>query len=83
MVSLEPADVLILDGAYSARPELADIIDVSVLIEALDKTRQERILAREGAVFAMAWHKIWDPAEDYYFSEIRPKKSFDLLIWLD
>lgn len=83
LVSLEPADVLILDGAYSARPELADIIDVSVLIEALDKTRQERILAREGAAFAMAWHKVWDSAEDYYFSKIRPKESFDLVIWLE
>jgi uridine kinase len=83
LVSLEPADVFILDGAYSARPELADIIDVSVLIEAPDKARRKRMLARDGAAFTEAWHKIWDSAEDYYFSKVRPKNSFDLVIWLE
>ncbi len=33
-VICEPAPVIILDGAYSARPELADLFDLRVLLDA-------------------------------------------------
>jgi uridine kinase len=75
--------VIILDGAYSARPELADIIDVSVLIEVSDRLRRERLRVREGEAFMKKWHAMWDSAEDYYFSQVRPKESFDLVIRLE
>jgi len=26
------------------------------------------------------WHGRWDVAEDYYFTDIRPRESFDLII---
>lgn len=26
------------------------------------------------------WHQLWDAAEDYYFTHIRPRSSFDLLL---
>ena len=81
-VSVEPANVVILDGAYSARPELADIIDLSILVEAPEEIRRKRLRAREGDAFMERWHKIWDPAEDYYFSQVRPASSFDLVVKL-
>jgi uridine kinase len=81
-ITLEPARVIILDGSYSARPELADIVDLSVLVEATDDSCRQRLIAREGSVFMERWHKIWDSAEDFYFSKIRPRTVFDIIIKL-
>ena len=83
IVTVKPAIVIILDGAYSARPELADIVDLSVLVEVPEEIRRERLRAREGDAFMERWHKIWDSAEDYYFSQVRPVGSFDLVIRLE
>ena len=83
IVKVKPANVIILDGAYSARPELADIVDLSVLVEAPEQIRRERLRAREGDAFMERWHKIWDSAEDYYFFQVRPGGSFDLVIRLE
>jgi uridine kinase len=75
-----PKPVVLLDGAYSARPELADILDLSVLVEAVPATREARLAAREGADFLRQWHARWDPAEEYYFGYVRPPASFDVVI---
>jgi para-aminobenzoate synthetase len=71
-----------LDGAYSSRPELADVIDLSVLIECPDAARRLRLVEREGEAFMQRWHALWDVAEDYYFRHVRPAEAFDLRVWL-
>lgn len=81
VIECKPAPVIILDGAYSCRPELADIVDFSVLIEMSDDgLRRQRLLAREGHDFMESWHKRWDAAEDHYFTEIVHRSMFDLII---
>jgi uridine kinase len=75
----QPAPVIILDGAYSSRPELADLIDLSILVQLDDATRRERIRNREGADFVAAWHPVWDEAEKYYFTQVRPVEAFDIV----
>jgi uridine kinase len=80
-VTRPPSAVIVLDGIYSARPELADLVDLAVLVEMRDdRARRARLLAREGAVFMSAWHPIWDAAEDHYFTVTRPPASFDLIV---
>jgi uridine kinase len=79
-VCVAPANVVIVDGAYSARPELEDLIDVSVLVEAIETVRTERLLAREGTDFMRRWHAVWDAAETLYFDRLRPPASFDLVV---
>lgn len=79
-VHLYPAKIIILDGSYSSRPELSDLIDLSVLVETSDHERRQRLIKREGSEFMEKWHKIWDPAEDYYFSHIKIKDTFDLVV---
>lgn len=79
-VELEPAPVVVLDGAYSTRPELADLIDVSVLVDVPVDVRHARLAAREERDFIAAWHARWDAAEEYYFTHVRPKSSFDLVV---
>jgi len=48
VVTVEPAHVVILDGAYSARPELADLLDLRVLLDVPAEVRRAQLLAREG-----------------------------------
>ena len=79
-IELAPADVIVLDGAYSAGPELADLVDVAVLVDVPVEVRHARTAAREDADFLARWHALWDPVEDYYFTQVRPKDSFDLVV---
>jgi uridine kinase len=79
-VRREPARVIILEGAYSTRPELSDLIDLSVLIDAPARIRHRRLAAREEATFLAAWHARWDVAEEFYFTHVRPPSSFDLVV---
>jgi uridine kinase len=78
----QPAAVIVLDGAYSTRPELADLIDLSILVDVPLAVRHERLAAREDAEFLAAWHARWDVAEEYYFTVVRPKTAFDLVVTL-
>jgi uridine kinase len=78
----EPAAVIVLDGAYSTRPELADLIDLSVLVDVPIAVRHDRLRAREAAAFLAGWHARWDSAETYYFTHVRPSSSFDLVVTL-
>lgn len=81
VIECKPAPVIILDGAYSCRPELADIVDFSVLIEMSDDPlRRQRLLVREGHDFMESWHKRWDTAEDHYFTQVAHRSMFDLII---
>jgi uridine kinase len=80
LVELCPAGVVILDGAYSTRPELADLIDLSVLVEAPVHVLRERLAARECPSFLEAWYTRWEAAEAYYFTDVRPPASFDLVV---
>jgi uridine kinase len=75
-----PAPVILLDGAYSSRPELADLVSLSVLVEAPAPVREARLRAREEDAFLREWHERWDPAEAHYFEQVRPRSSFDLIV---
>lgn len=81
VVTCQPARVVVLDGAYSSRPEYADLLDMTVLVSLPDDAaRRRRLLAREGPAFMAAWHRLWDAPEDYYFSNVRPPSSFDVVL---
>jgi para-aminobenzoate synthetase len=80
LITVHPNKVIILEGAYCSRPELQDMIDLSILIEADDEQRRARLLTREGETYIAKWHQLWDASEDFYFSQVRPKKVFDIII---
>jgi len=79
-ISCEPAPVLVLDGVYSGRPELADLVDVAVLLRLPEAQRLRRLATREGDAFMADWHRLWESAEEYYFAHVRPPHSFDVVI---
>jgi uridine kinase len=75
-----PAGVVLLDGAYSAGPQLSDLVDLAVLVDVPLPVRHTRLAAREDADFMVGWHRLWDPVEAYYFTHVRPRESFDLVV---
>ena len=79
-VTVAPAEIVLIDGAYSASPALADLIDVAVLVDVPCPERHRRLALREDSGFLQTWHAIWDEVEAYYFTRIRPPSSFDLVI---
>jgi para-aminobenzoate synthetase len=79
-VERHPAPVIILEGAYSASPELAALVDLAVLVEVPASERHKRLAKREDQHFLQRWHARWDDVETYYFTEVRPRSSFDLVV---
>ncbi len=79
-VTLQPSKIIILDGAYSARPELSDLIEFKILVESAEDIRRCRLLQREGKAFMENWHSIWDVSEDHYFTKISPPDTFDIVV---
>jgi uridine kinase len=80
-VTRDAAPVIVLDGAYSARPEISDLISLSVLVDLPAEERHRRMGVREeDRAFVDAWHARWDVAEDYHFTHVRPPASFDLVV---
>jgi para-aminobenzoate synthetase len=80
-----PTEIILLEGAYSAHPALAGLIDYTILVEAPAEIRRQRLAAREEAEFLRRctqrrWHQRWDPVEDLYFNHVRPRDTFDLVI---
>ena len=78
--TLPSAHVVILEGAYSARPELADLVDVRVLLDTPNDRRRRQLLDREGDDYRADWEGRWSEAEDHYFGTVVPPESFDLVI---
>lgn len=76
---VQPAPIILLEGAYSASPQLADMVDLSVLVVVPMEERHARLAKREDPKFLKNWHERWDEVESYYFEQVRPKESFDIV----
>ncbi len=80
-VEKQAAPVIILEGAYSSSPEIADLVDLAVLIVVPIFERHQRLDKREeDKQFLQRWHSLWDEVEEYYFTKVMPKSSFDLVV---
>ncbi|WP_395155733.1 uridine kinase [Ilumatobacter sp.] len=77
------ASVVVLEGAYSARPELHDLLDLRVLLEVPTDVRRRQLLERDGAEYRSDWEARWSAAEDHYFGSVMPPDCFDLILGVD
>ncbi|MEZ2409269.1 uridine kinase [Bosea sp. RCC_152_1] len=75
---LVPKPVVIVEGVYAGRPELADRVDLRVVLVVADEARTVRLLAREGVIGR--WERQWHEAEDFYFQTIMPPAAFDIIV---
>lgn len=75
-----PREIVLVEGTYSARPELANLLNLTVLVDVPTGERHRRLAAREGETVMRVWHLRWDEAETSYFSAIRPVAAFDIVL---
>jgi uridine kinase len=78
-----PAAIVIVDGAYTARPELADLVGLAVLVTASPEARRARLATREDAAFLGAWYARWGKAEAHYFTRVCTPDRFDMVVATD
>ncbi len=86
-VSLKPVpercvatSIVILEGVYSSRPELADLFDIRVLVDVPSDVSAKRLLGREGENYLEEWERRWSEAEDHYFGSIVAADEFDAVL---
>jgi uridine kinase len=78
-VSVEPAEIVLVEGVFSSRPELRPMLDAVIFVEAPQAERLRRIFARD-ASSSTDWITAWMSAEDWYLSQIRPQDIADLIL---
>jgi uridine kinase len=78
-IIVEPEEIVLVEGVYSSRPELREMLDVAIFIDASRDERRRRVLAR-GPNQSSDWMTPWMAAEDWYFDHIRPQDTGDLIL---
>lgn len=77
-ISIGPAESVVVEGLFVGRPELAEFVDVTVLVTSSPKARRWRQAERADAT--SEWLELWDAAETWYFDHVRPPTAFDVVI---
>lgn len=80
-ILLKVRPIIIVEGVYSARPELRELVDFSILIDIPKDLRTQRLVAREGEIGA--WERQWHRAEDWYFEKRAKREGFDVVVMSD
>jgi uridine kinase len=70
--------VVIVEGVYSARPELCDLYDLTVYVDTSRETCLRR--ARERGENPERWILLWRAAEDHSIATTRPRTRLDLVV---
>jgi uridine kinase len=76
-VTVDPSLLVLLEGVFSAAPELSDLVDRSVLVNTPKPVRLRRLHTR---ITPEEWDDDWLTAEQAYFDATRPPSSFDLVV---
>jgi len=77
-VSVEPNPIVIVEGVYSSRPELREMLDAIIFVDAPRDVRRHRMLAR--GPDNSDWMTPWMAAEDWYLEHLRPQESANLIL---
>jgi uridine kinase len=77
-IEVAPAEIVIVEGVYSMRPELREFIDLAIFVDSPREERLRRMLARNQN--RTTWIERWMSAEDWYLDHIAPMKSADLVV---
>ena len=77
VVVVEPGNLVLVEGVFSAAPELSDLVDRSVFVQTPEPERLRRL---RRLVTPEEWDDDWLAAEQAYFGLARPPSSFDLVV---
>lgn len=78
--TLTVGGIVIIEGIYSTRNELADMYDFKVWVECPRDIRLARGIARDGEAAREIWENDWMVIEDRYAETHRPFERANLLI---
>jgi uridine kinase len=77
VVTVKPSDLILLEGVFSAAPELSDLVDRSIFVDTPEHERLRRLHAQ---VAPEDWDADWLAVQQSYFDLTRPAASFDLVV---
>jgi len=76
----QPKKLILVEGAYSMHPYLADYYDFSVFLDVSPKLQKERIIHRNSPEFAKNFFERWIPLETEYFKKMNVKERCGMII---
>lgn len=79
-VEVPAGGVVVVEGVYSCRSELAARYDLRIWVDCPRDVRLARGLARDGEGARERWERRWMPAEDRYALEQRPRDRADIIV---
>ena len=79
-ISITPKKLVVVEGAYSMHPNLANYYDLSVFLDVSPELQKERVSHRNTPEVAQRFFNTWIPLEEKYFSELNIKEQCDIVI---
>jgi len=79
-VEVQPKALVIVEGAYSMHPELAEHYDLSVFLRVSPEVQRKRIGVRNTPEMAARFFSTWIPLETTYFEAFDPAGRCDLIL---
>lgn len=80
-VDIDPTRPLIIEGCGAISPEARHLADHALWVDAADRERRERALARDGATFAPHWER-WARQEEWHARLHEPRTVADEVVRL-
>ncbi|MFI7336669.1 uridine kinase [Streptomyces sp. NPDC050085] len=74
------AGVVVVEGVYAARPELAAFYDLVVYVDTPRDESMRRLRARGDDHGPLDWEARWRAAEEHYLATAHPKDRADLVV---
>lgn len=81
-VLVEPSPIVVVEGVYLSRPELRELLDAIIFVDAPRDVRVRRMFARGRLENDPNndWLKPWMATEDWYLEHFRPQEYADLIL---
>lgn len=79
-VNIRKSPLIVVEGAYSCHPDLTDLYDLRIFMEAGEEEQRRRIARRNGKQMLSRFVQEWIPKENTYFETfcIAQKSNFIL-----
>jgi uridine kinase len=78
--SLNPSDILIVEGVFSLHSELRAFYDLSIWLECDADACLKQALSRDGEEASRFWKELWIPEETHYLEVERPDQFADFVL---
>lgn len=79
-VTVQTAEVNIVEGSYSMHPSLWDFYDLRIFLTVSPEEQMRRIIIRCGSESAEIFRSHWIPLEEKYFSAFNIESRCDILM---